>query len=32
MGFHELFHFFIVAGAMFHLVMVIKGIEYVHVI
>lgn len=31
MGFHELFHFFIVAGAMFHLVMVIKGIEYVHV-
>lgn len=32
MGFHELFHFFIVAGAMFHLIMVIKGIEYVHVI
>ena len=31
MGFHELFHFFIVAGAMFHLVMVIKGIEYMHV-
>lgn len=31
MGFHELFHFFIVAGAMFHLVMVIKGIENVHV-
>lgn len=31
MGFHELFHFFIVAGAMFHLIMVIKGIEYVHV-
>jgi len=32
MGFHELFHFFIVAGAMFHLVMIIKGIEYVHVV
>lgn len=32
MGFHELFHFFIVAGAMFHLIMVIKGIENVHVL
>lgn len=31
MGFHELFHFFIVAGALFHMAMIIKGIEYVHV-
>ena len=30
MGFHELFLFFIVAGAVLHLMMVIKGIEYIH--
>jgi hemolysin III len=32
LGFHELFHLFIVAGAIFHLGMVIKGIEYAHVV
>lgn len=31
MGFHELFHFFIIAGAVLHLMMVIKGIEFTHI-
>ena len=30
MGFHELFHLFIIAGAVFHLVMIIRGIQHVH--
>ncbi len=32
MGFHELFHFFIVAGALFHLLMVIKGVGYINLL
>lgn len=31
MGFHEIFHFFIVAGAILHLVMVVKGINFVNI-